>query len=68
MSDYTVTVCSECLRASCWTGEFMCEHARSAGTVERRASDLRELNREHPSYYSRERCARRGTEVNDNGR
>lgn len=29
-----VTVCDECLCASCWHGEFMCQQATDAGTVE----------------------------------
>lgn len=29
-----VTVCSSCLRESCWQGIFYCEQYRTAGTVE----------------------------------
>ena len=47
-----VTVCAACLRASCWHGEFMCDEARSAGTVEIFAPTLRKLSLEHPSNYS----------------
>lgn len=47
----TITVCSECLRASCWQGEFMCDKARTAGTVEKTREQLAQLNREHPSYW-----------------
>lgn len=54
----TVTVCSACLRASCWHGEFMCSEARSAGTREMAASDLDALGKEHPSHYSPEQIAR----------
>lgn len=28
-----VIVCSECRRASCWHGEWLCEDARNASTV-----------------------------------
>lgn len=49
--DWWVTVCSECLRASCWHMEFPCEKARYAGTAQRAASDLDALNLEHPSHY-----------------
>ena len=52
--DYMVTVCAACLSASCWHYRHICERYRSAGTVERRASDLRKLGREHPDNYSRE--------------
>lgn len=58
MDDYLVTVCDSCRCASCWHGEFMCEKSRSAGTVDVLASTLDRENREHPSYYSRERLAR----------
>lgn len=52
----TITVCSECLRACCWQGEFMCDEAYgSAGTVEKTMAELQEINRdhprEHPSYW-----------------
>ena len=29
-----VTVCSECLRASCWHGVFMCDKSTNAGTMD----------------------------------
>jgi len=46
-----VTVCSKCLQASCWQGIFMCGEARYAGTTDLPVSDLKELGREHPSYW-----------------
>lgn len=46
-----VTVCSNCFRASCWQGIFMCDESRSAGTVEKDVQELTELNLEHPSYW-----------------
>jgi len=51
--DYTrkVTVCDNCLQASCWQGEFMCEEAKSAGTTEKTVKELKELNRENPHYW-----------------
>lgn len=52
--DWRVTVCDACLTASCWHGEFYCERYRSAGTTTRWASELRELDREHPDHFSRE--------------
>lgn len=52
--DYMVTVCAACKRASCWHGEIMCEDARRAGTVKLPASSLRDLRKEHATYYSRE--------------
>ena len=56
--DYTVTVCAACLCASCWHGEFMCDAARSAGTTERRASELLAANREHSDHFSRDAIER----------
>jgi hypothetical protein len=47
-----VTVCSECLQASCWHGEFMCERSRGANVTRRTVGVLRGLDREHPSHYS----------------
>ncbi len=53
--DYLVTVCAECLCASCWHGEFPCDSHKTADTMDQAASFLRTLKREHPSYYSRKR-------------
>jgi hypothetical protein len=40
-SDDMITVCDHCMRACCWQGEFMCDGARSAGTVDRTVARLR---------------------------
>ena len=48
-----VTVCAECLRACCWQGEFMCEEARSADTVEKTRDELRKLKREDESWWAK---------------
>jgi hypothetical protein len=48
----TVTVCADCLKASCWQGEFYCDDYKSAGTVEKTMTELLELDREHWSYWS----------------
>lgn len=48
----TITVCDQCLTASCWHGEFMCSGSPNAGTVEKTRAELRRLNREHPDNYS----------------
>lgn len=53
-----ITVCAECLCASCWHGEFMCEGSGDAGTVEKTAAELRKLNREHPHHFSRQNVER----------
>jgi hypothetical protein len=39
--DTIVVVCSCCLRACCWQGEFMCDYAEGAGTVEKTVRELR---------------------------
>lgn len=50
--DYWVTVCAHCLTASCWHGSFLCQKFETAGVVEKKASELDLLNKEHPSHYS----------------
>jgi hypothetical protein len=50
-TDY-ILVCSECKRASCWRGLFMCEEARGAGSVAIKVEQLRELGLEDPSYWA----------------
>ncbi len=46
-----VTVCDVCLTAGCWQGIFMCEKARSAGTIEKTIAELKKLALEHPDYW-----------------
>lgn len=53
--DWEVTVCAECLTASCWHGEFMCDRSRHANVKSMRASELNVLQLEHPSNYSRQK-------------
>lgn len=48
----TTTVCSECLRASCWQGEVYCDEYKQAGSLERSSEYLRALDLEHESYWS----------------
>jgi len=43
-----ITVCSKCLQASCWNGEFMCQKAHNAGTIELTVAKLKRLNLGHP--------------------
>jgi len=54
MRDYWVDVCDECYRACCWHGEDMCEEARYAGIIKKKASELRKLKLEHSSYFAKE--------------
>lgn len=46
-----ITVCDNCLQASCWQGVFMCDESRGAGTVVKTVAELRALGREHPYYW-----------------
>lgn len=59
----TVTVCDKCLRACCWQGNFMCDKAASAGTLEMTIEALRAGQYgEHESWWDidpRTGCARR---------
>ncbi len=45
-----VTVCSECLKASCWQGVFMCDEARGADTTTRTRKQLMDLGYENTDY------------------
>jgi len=47
-----ITVCSECLTASCWQGIFMCDENQNAGTVEKTIGELKELNLENQEYWA----------------
>ena len=47
----SITVCSACLQASCWQGEFTCRECKGAGTVEKTLDELRALDREHPQWW-----------------
>ena len=51
LDHHEITVCSHCLRASCWAGTLMCDSAQSAGTKRISVGRARRLNREHPSYW-----------------
>ena len=58
-TDY-ITVCSSCLQASCWQGEFYCDEYKTAGTVTRTVRDLLALGRESPDYWKESRVKRTG--------
>ena len=47
----TVTVCSSCLRASCWKGIYLCEAARTAKTVNLSVLELAKLGLESSDYW-----------------
>jgi hypothetical protein len=46
-----ITVCDNCLQASCWQGIFMCDEARDAGIVVKTVAELRKLKLENESYW-----------------
>ena len=47
----TVTVCDNCLRASCWQGVFMCDEYYDAGTKELTIDELKKLNLKNKDYW-----------------
>lgn len=58
-----VTVCSNCLRAACWQGAYMCDEYVLSGTVNKTVGELSRLKLEHPSYWDIDPntgCAYRG--------
>ena len=46
-----ITVCDACLQASCWMGHFYCDEYKDAGTTVKTVAELRQLDREHQSYW-----------------
>lgn len=59
--DPVVTVCSLCLQAACWQGEFMCDRAYGANIVRRKVSTLIRRQgeyHEHPEWWNN--CLRMG--------
>lgn len=65
MGDYYVTVCDQCLTASCWHGVFMCQESKDAGTKKLLASELLRLGLESPDYFSHETLLRVCGEVHE---
>lgn len=49
-----ITVCANCLRASCWQGIFYCDEYKTASTIEKTLEELESLKLEHPSYWKTE--------------
>lgn len=43
---------NRCRCASCWHGDFMCQEAQNASTVDIPASVLRREDREHPDQFA----------------
>jgi hypothetical protein len=61
-----VTVCSECLRASCRKWILPCEAVHTASTVDLPVQALKALRREDPTWWdgTYERTMRQGSAVN----
>lgn len=49
--DDLVTVCAECLCASCWQAIFMCQRSQFADITTKSVRELRELAMEHECYW-----------------
>ncbi len=53
--DRKVTVCDSCLCACCWLGDFYCDNAKGAGTVDKTIRELYQINaagvREDSGYW-----------------
>ena len=58
--DLLVTVCAECLRASCWQAVFQCEAWRTASTKQMRVAELRALALESSHHWAPVDGARTG--------
>lgn len=52
-NDDLITVCSDCLRASCWQGYFFCDKALDpkSSTVQKTRGELKKLALENPEYW-----------------
>ena len=48
-----IIVCEACERACCWQGNFMCDDARHAGTVNKTIRELKDLDLEDSFYWER---------------
>lgn len=48
-----ITICNNCLRASCWQGMACCDKYKTAGTVEKTVDELKILKRENPMYWAK---------------
>lgn len=60
LDDFMVTVCSECNRACCWQGEFMCDDAKWAGTREATVAELKDIKAsEHWRYWEKDSAAKK---------
>ena len=46
-----IRVCDNCKQASCWLGQYMCDNADYAGTIDLPVKELRKLNLEDESFW-----------------
>lgn len=47
-----IEVCDECLTASCWHGEHMCDKSKEAGTVLKTVTELVPLGLESTRHWN----------------
>lgn len=52
--DSLITVCASCLRACCWQGTYLCDHAQNADIVELPISLLTTMDLEHSDYWKKQ--------------
>ncbi len=45
-----ITVCAECLQASCWQGIFMCHESKHADVIKKTKRELISLGYENQCY------------------
>jgi hypothetical protein len=61
-----ITVCDMCLRSCCWHGEFMCDDAQCAGTIDLSVETLKKIQKhlnsvgcgEHSDYWKQDKWER----------
>jgi len=46
-----ISVCSSCLKASCWQGYFYCDEYKNADVLQKTREELEGLNYEDSGYW-----------------
>jgi hypothetical protein len=55
-----ITVCDNCLMASCWQGIYYCEEAERAGAIKKSRAELITLNLEHQDFWKTDEQLKEG--------
>jgi hypothetical protein len=63
-----ITVCAECLQASCWQGEFYCQKFKTANIIDLTVKRLRALALESPHYWAQDPRAEHWRKYGEVGR